>query len=165
DEALTLGMLGGQRRGEHEVDVALAENIARLVAQPRLQAGVGNDIKAEGVAIEVRRLPGITDEEANVVDAPQRQRVIGCHAHSTSRRGHHGTHGTKTEKEIKGEQREKGSEIVKLLGTRSLFLLTLSLLFFFLFVFFSVCSVYSVVALFHVYTRLRRSCSRPSQKT
>ena len=39
---------------------------------PGFQAGVGDDVEAEGVAVEVRRLPGVADEEADVVDAPQR---------------------------------------------------------------------------------------------
>ena len=33
------------------------------------EALVGDDVEAEGVAIEVCRLPGVADEEADVVDA------------------------------------------------------------------------------------------------
>src|SRR5205823_14416717 len=89
DEAARLGVFGPQRRGEDEGDVALLEDVAGLVAGARLQAGVGDHVEAEGVAVEVRRLAGVADEEADVVDAAQRQRITHCrlsvtHAFSTS---------------------------------------------------------------------------------
>ena len=51
-----------------------------LLAEP----GVGDDVEAEGVAIEVRRLPGVADEEAYVIDATQRH-VRRTHASTRSR--------------------------------------------------------------------------------
>ena len=57
-----------QRRGEHEGDVALAQDVPGLVPHLRFQAGVGDHVEAEGVAVEERGLPGVADEEANVVD-------------------------------------------------------------------------------------------------
>ena len=71
-----------ERRGQHEGDVALAEHVAGLVPRPRFQAGVGDHVEAEGVAVEVRRLAGIADEEAHVIDAAQRQSIRG-HARSS----------------------------------------------------------------------------------
>ena len=59
-------------------DVALAQDVARLVLQPGFQPGIGDDVEAEGVAIEIRRLPGVADEEADVVDAAQGEGV-GSH--------------------------------------------------------------------------------------
>ena len=69
DEPLRLGMLARERRDEHERDLPLPQDVARLVLMFGFEAGVGDDVEAEGVAIEVRRLPGVADEEADVVDA------------------------------------------------------------------------------------------------
>ena len=67
-----VGMVGRQRRGQHERDVALAQDVAGLVLDLGLQARVGDHVEAEGVAVEVRRLPGVADEEPHVVDAAVR---------------------------------------------------------------------------------------------
>ena len=75
-------MVGPERRGEDERDVALAEHVARLVPHAGLEAGIGDDVEAEGVAVEVRRLPGVAHEEADVVDALERNRSWTCRASS-----------------------------------------------------------------------------------
>ena len=66
-----LGMVRAERRSEDEGDIALTEDVAGFVPRLRLQAGVGDHVEAEGVAIEVGRLPGVADEEADVIDATQ----------------------------------------------------------------------------------------------
>src|SRR5262245_54097535 len=71
DEPPAFRMLLRKRRDEHEGDLPLPKNIASLVAMSRLQAGVGDDVKTEGVAIEIGGLPGIAHEHADMVDAPQ----------------------------------------------------------------------------------------------
>src|SRR5262249_49169582 len=52
---------------------------ARFILLPRFEPGVGDDIEAEGIAVEVRRLPGIADEEADVIDTTQGESVFGGH--------------------------------------------------------------------------------------
>ena len=64
-------MVGAERRGEDEGDVALAQDVTGLVAGLGFQAGVGDHVEAEGVAVEVGRLAGVAHEEADVVDATQ----------------------------------------------------------------------------------------------
>ena len=59
--------------------MALAQDVAGLVLLPRFQAGVGDDVEAEGVAIKVRRLPGVADEEADMIDPPQGESIFGLH--------------------------------------------------------------------------------------
>src|SRR2546421_207605 len=66
-----------RREAEDEGDLALPQYVARLVLLPRLEAGVGDDVEAEGVAIEVRRLAGVADEEADVIDAAEGESVFG----------------------------------------------------------------------------------------
>ena len=77
DEALALGMLRSERRDEDEGDVALPQDVAGFVSRLRFQAGIGDHIEAKGVAIEVGRLPGVADEKADVIDAPQGHGVKG----------------------------------------------------------------------------------------
>ena len=78
-QAGVVGVVGAQRRGQDEGDLALPEDVAGLVPQPRLQAGVGDHVEAEGVAVEVGRLAGVADEEADVVDA-SKGHLGGWHA-------------------------------------------------------------------------------------
>src|SRR5262249_49135817 len=76
DEPLRIGMLPRKRGAQDEGDLALPQHVARFVFLPRLEAGVGDDVEAEGVAIEVRRLAGVADEEADVIDAAQGEGVF-----------------------------------------------------------------------------------------
>ena len=71
DQPLGVGMVGPERRGQHERDLALAEHVARLVPHAGLEPGVGDHVEAERVAIEVRRLPRIAHEHPHVVDPPE----------------------------------------------------------------------------------------------
>ena len=64
DDALRFGMIRAERRRQYKGDVALPQHIPGLILLPGFQAGVGDDLEAEGVAVEVRRLPGVADEEA-----------------------------------------------------------------------------------------------------
>jgi hypothetical protein len=78
--AVALDVLGSrvlrrERRGQHEADLALAEEVGRPVAQARLEAGVGCLREAVRLAVEVRGLPGIADPEFHVVDALEPERV------------------------------------------------------------------------------------------
>src|SRR6266403_1541024 len=50
----------------------LAQDVAGLLLMPRLQAGISNHFEAEGVAIKIRRLPGVADKEADMVDPTER---------------------------------------------------------------------------------------------
>ena len=54
----------------------LAQHVARLVPHAGLQAGVGDHVEAERVAIEVGGLPRIAHEHPHVVDALERHRVV-----------------------------------------------------------------------------------------
>ena len=72
DEALNFGMAGPQRRDEYERDAALLHDVGGLVLHLRLEPGVGDNVEAEGVPVEERTLPGVADEEANVIDLAKR---------------------------------------------------------------------------------------------
>ena len=69
------GALGGERRGEHQPDVALLEHVGGAVAHPRLRPRVGHDVEAEGAAVEVRGLAGVAHPELDVVGAEQDRRA------------------------------------------------------------------------------------------
>src|SRR5262249_7856212 len=79
DKPPVLRVVGVEWRGEYERDVALAQHIARFLAPPRLQSGVGDYVEAEGVAVEVGRLARIAHEETHVVNTAQRQNLL-CHS-------------------------------------------------------------------------------------
>ena len=72
-QALGVGMIGPERRGQHEGDVPLTQHVARLVPHPGLEPRVGDDVEAERVAIEVGGLARVAHEHPHVVDALQRQ--------------------------------------------------------------------------------------------
>ena len=73
---MVVGMRWPQRRGQHEGDVALAQDVAGFVLDAGFQARVGDHVEAEGVAVEVGRLPGVADEEADVIDAAKGNRNL-----------------------------------------------------------------------------------------
>ena len=68
---------GRQRAGEDEADAALLQDVRRAVAQPGLEAGVGDLPEAERAGVEVRGLPGVADPQLDVVDAVERHEVLG----------------------------------------------------------------------------------------
>ena len=65
----------GQRRGEHEPDVVLDHDVARPVADLRLEPAEGDRREAPQRAVVGRRLAGVADPELDVVDAVERQEV------------------------------------------------------------------------------------------
>jgi hypothetical protein len=77
--ALVLGDGGGaaQSAREHKADAALAQDVGRVIARARLQAGVRDELEAEGPRVEERRLLGVAHEELDVVDAVERHVVLG----------------------------------------------------------------------------------------
>ena len=64
-------MLRPERGGKHERDLALAEDVTGLVPRFGFQAGVGDDVEAEGIAVEIGRLPGVADKKADMIDPSQ----------------------------------------------------------------------------------------------
>src|SRR2546421_70150 len=60
-------------------DLALPEHVARLVLRARFQTGIGHDIKAERVAVKVRRLTSVSDKETDVIDLTQGERIFCLH--------------------------------------------------------------------------------------
>jgi hypothetical protein len=42
------------------------------VLEPGFEPGIGDDVEAEGIVIELRRLAGIPHKEPHMVDSPQR---------------------------------------------------------------------------------------------
>ena len=76
NQALALRMIPRQRRSQNESDVPLAQNVTRLVPQPRLQPRIGDDIETKGVSIKVSRLPRIPNKKPNMIDAPQGQNIL-----------------------------------------------------------------------------------------
>src|SRR5262249_45026064 len=69
DEPLRLRMLRAKRRRQYKGNVTLLEDVASLMPRARLQTGVSDHVETEGIAIEIRRLPSVADEEAHVIDA------------------------------------------------------------------------------------------------
>ena len=69
--------VGGQRRREHDPDVVLLHDVARAVADPGLEAGERDRREAPQRAEVGRRLAGVADPELDVVDAVERQEVLG----------------------------------------------------------------------------------------
>ena len=69
--------VGRQRRGEHEPDVVLDHDVARPVADLRLEAAEGDRGEAPQRPVVGGRLAGVADPELDVVDALERQEVGG----------------------------------------------------------------------------------------
>ena len=69
--------VGRQRRREHEPDVVLDHDVARPVADLRLEAAEGDRREAPQGAVVGRGLAGVADPELDVVDALERQEVGG----------------------------------------------------------------------------------------
>ena len=69
-------MFGHQWRGQHEANVPLLEDIARMVANAGFEAGVARDLKAEGRAIIIGGLLGVAYDKANVVDGTERKKIF-----------------------------------------------------------------------------------------
>ena len=69
--------VGRQRGGEDEADVVLLHHVRGAVADLGLQAGERGRREAPQRAVVVRRLARIADPELDVVDALQRQEVLG----------------------------------------------------------------------------------------
>ena len=63
-----LRVLLRERRGQHERDLALPQHVAGLVPHLRFEAGVGDHVEPERVALEERALARVADEEPHVVD-------------------------------------------------------------------------------------------------
>ena len=76
------GVIGTERAGEHEPDVALLEHVGGHVAGAGFEASIRGPVEAETRFVEDRRLPGVADEELEVIDAFDRAEV----AHASSSR-------------------------------------------------------------------------------
>jgi len=69
-------VLGRQRGGQDEPDLALGEQVGRLIAEAGLEARVGSLREPVRLPVEVRGLPGVADPELHVVDALEPQRIL-----------------------------------------------------------------------------------------
>jgi len=78
-QPVCFGVKGAEGRGQHERDLPLAKDVARLVPYSGFQSPVRNHLEAEGISVEIRRLPRIAHEHPNVVNALQCH-GIGGHA-------------------------------------------------------------------------------------
>ena len=67
--------VGRERRGEHEPDVVLDHDVARPVADLRLEAAEGDRGEAPERPVVGGRLAGVAHPELDVVDALERQEV------------------------------------------------------------------------------------------
>ena len=68
--------IGLQRRGEHEADLVLHQDVAGAVAGAGLGTAIGGQPKAERGAIEVRRLARVADVKLDVIRAVERKEVL-----------------------------------------------------------------------------------------
>jgi hypothetical protein len=68
-------MMAAQRRGEHETNLALLNNIGGAIALAGFRTRVGDQFHAEGRAIKICSLAGVSNEELNVVGALQWEKV------------------------------------------------------------------------------------------
>ena len=68
-QALGVGVIAAERRGEHECDIPLAEHVRGLVPHSGLEPRVGDHLEAERVAIKIGGLPRIAHEHPHVVNA------------------------------------------------------------------------------------------------
>src|SRR5580658_2155034 len=69
-------IVGRDRRGQNEIRLALAHGIRSALTLARFQSAVGNLRKAEPLAVKVGCLPGVANEEFDVVDAFKLERVF-----------------------------------------------------------------------------------------
>ncbi len=75
DVAGDLGV-GAERGGEHEADFALLQDVGGAVAEAGFGAGVGDELHAEGGAVEVGGLAGVADVELDVVGAFEGEEIL-----------------------------------------------------------------------------------------
>ncbi len=83
-QPVRFGVISIQGRGQHEGDLPLAQNVARLVLHSGFQSTVGNHLEAKRMSVEIRRLPRIADEHPNVVDTLQCHGIAGHAIHLSS---------------------------------------------------------------------------------
>ena len=69
-------MLGGERSGEHQPDLALLQQPRCTIARARLRPAICGQPHPERRSIEVSRLLGVAHVELHVVSAIQRQKVL-----------------------------------------------------------------------------------------
>ena len=69
-------VVGLQRRGEHEADLVLHQDVGGAVARAGLGSAIGGQAEAERGAVEVRGLARVADVELDVIGAVQRQEVL-----------------------------------------------------------------------------------------
>src|ERR1700687_5704353 len=55
--------------------MSLGQHMGRLVFHARFQAAVCDNVKPERIAIEVRGLPGIANEEADMINTAERKKI------------------------------------------------------------------------------------------
>jgi hypothetical protein len=82
------GVVLGQRGRQQQADVALGEQVVGLLAAAGGEVGDLGDVEPEGVGVEVGRLLGVADIEADVVDVDERKRIGGCLGHLGRGGGH-----------------------------------------------------------------------------
>src|SRR5262249_59270165 len=66
-------IIGAQRRRQHKCDLPLPQDVPGLVLYARLEAFISNHVEAKGIAIEIRRLPGVADKKTDMIDPTQRK--------------------------------------------------------------------------------------------
>ena len=79
--AVAADMLGNcvaaaQRRGQHETNLSLLQDVGRAIALASFRSRIGDQGHAEGGAVEVGRLAGVADVKLDVVCAFERQKVV-----------------------------------------------------------------------------------------
>lgn len=77
-QAFVFRVIRRQWRRELKGDLPLPQHVTGFILGLRLKPSVADDVEAKGIAVEVRRLPGIADEEPDVVDLAERK-GIGTH--------------------------------------------------------------------------------------
>ena len=70
------GMIGRERRGEHQADLVLHQHVGSAVARAGLRAAIGRQAEAERGAVEVRGLARVAHVELDVIGAVERQEIL-----------------------------------------------------------------------------------------
>ena len=69
------GIIGAERTGEHKPDIPLLQDVRSDVARAGLEPSIGAPVEPKAGLVEHRRLPGIADEELEVIDAFDRTEI------------------------------------------------------------------------------------------
>ena len=69
-------MIGRQRRGQHEADLVLHQDVRGAVARAGLRPAIGRQAESERGAVIVRRLARVAHVELHVVGAVERKEIL-----------------------------------------------------------------------------------------